>query len=111
MERLVLEHGTNFWRLGMSTSVKSKAKFQRAYVPSTALAKSVSFDDEMMHVTFTDGRILSVPLAWFPILRKATPKQRAQYEIGGGGVSLHWPKIDEDLSIAGLMAGVDWRSA
>ncbi len=94
----------------MSTSGKKKAKFQRAFVPTTALAKSVKFDDEMMHVTFLDGRVLSVPLMWFPILRNATRKQRQNYEIGGRGVSLHWPELDEDLSIAGLMAGVDTRA-
>jgi hypothetical protein len=54
---------------------------------------------------------LCVPLAWFPVLHAATPEQRARYEIGGGGVGLHWPDLDEDLSIAGLMAGVDWQSA
>jgi hypothetical protein len=95
----------------MSTSVNSGIKGQRAYVPTTALAKSVVFDEAMMSVAFTDGRILSVPLAWFPVLRDATPEQRLRYEIGGGGVGLHWPDLDEDLSIAGLMAGVDWRSA
>ena len=83
----------------------------RAYVPVTALAKSVEFDDAMMQVVFTDGRVLGVPLAWFPVLRQATSEQRARYEIGGGGISLHWPDLDEDLSVAGLMAGVDWRSA
>jgi len=88
-----------------------QAKPRRAYVPVTALAKRVNFEDEMMEVTFTDGRILSVPLVWFPVLRKATSKQRARYEIGGGGTSLHWPDLDEDLSVAGLMAGVDWSSA
>jgi Protein of unknown function (DUF2442) len=88
-----------------------RPKFQRAYVPVSALAKAVECDHEMLRVTFTDGRVLSVPLAWFPVLRKATPEQRARCEIGGGGVSLHWPELDEDLSIAGLMAGVDWRSA
>jgi hypothetical protein len=82
-----------------------------AYVPVTALAKAVEFDDDMMHVRFTDGRVLSVPLAWFPVLRRATPQQRKKYKIGGSGISLHWPNLDEDLSIAGLMAGVDWRSA
>jgi len=51
-----------------------------------------------------------VPLLWFPVLSKATAEQRARYEIGGGGISLHWPDLDEDLSIAGLMAGMDWRS-
>jgi hypothetical protein len=78
-------------------------------VPTTALAKQVDFDDISMRVTFTDGRVLSVPLHWFPLLRDATPQQRANCEIGGG-VSLLWPEIDEDLSIAGLMAGVDRNS-
>lgn len=91
----------------MSTSNDPKARFQRSFVPAMALAKCVDFDDVTMRVTFTDGRVLSVPLSWSPLLRNATPEQRAKYEIGGGGVSLHWPDIDEDLSIAGLMAGVD----
>jgi hypothetical protein len=80
-------------------------------VPTTALAKHVEFEDEMMRVTLTDGRELGVPLVWFPALLEATPEQRARYEIGGGGISLHWPELDEDLSMAGLMAGVDTRSA
>jgi hypothetical protein len=91
----------------MSTSAKNQTKWRRSFVPTTALAKSVDFDETMMRVTFTDGRVLGVPLAWFPALREATPEQRARYEIGGGGVGLHWPDLDEDLSIAGLMAGVD----
>jgi hypothetical protein len=89
----------------------SKTKFRPAYVPTTALAKTLSFDSEMMHVTLTDGRIISVPIRWFPLLREATLEQREKYEIGGGGISIHWPEIDEDLSVAGLMAGVDWRAA
>jgi hypothetical protein len=94
----------------MSTLVKDKTKFRRAYVPTVALAKAVECDSEMMHVTLTDGRTISVPLIWFPLLHDATPEQRAQYEIGGGGVSLHWPDIDEDLSVANLLAGGDWQS-
>ena len=96
----------------MNTLVKEKPslKFRRAYVPATALAKSVSFDSEMMHVSLTDGRIISVPLIWFPLLHEANPEQREVYEIGGGGVSLHWPEVDEDLSVANLLAGVDRRS-
>ena len=90
---------------------RGQPPFQRSYVPTTALAKAVAFDDAMMHVTFTDGRVLAVPLAWFPVLHRATPEQRARYEIGGGGIRLHWPQLDEDLSIAGLMAGVDSRSS
>jgi hypothetical protein len=55
--------------------------------------------------------IISVPIIWFPILNAATPEQRKQYEIGGGGISLHWEEIDEDLSVANLMAGADFQSA
>ena len=95
----------------MSTSAPSPARRQRAYVPTEALARSVSFDDDMMHVRFTDGRILSVPLIWFPVLHQAAPELRVQVKIHAGGRSLHWPDLDEDLSIAGLMAGVDWQAA
>jgi hypothetical protein len=95
----------------MSTLVSSEAKSARAFVPTTALAKSVSFDDEMMHVTLTDGRRISAPIIWFPLLAKATPDQRAKYEIGGGGTSLHWPELDEDLSVAGLLSGANWEDA
>jgi hypothetical protein len=94
----------------MSTLVKDRPKFRRAYVPTTALAQTVEFDDDMMCVFLSDGRIISVPIIWFPLLHKATPEQRERYEIGGGGVSLHWPEIDEDLSVANLLAGADWRS-
>jgi hypothetical protein len=64
-----------------------------------------------MYVDLTDGRILGVPLIWFPILHTATAEQRAHYEIGTGGRSLHWPELDEDLSVGQLLAGVDWRAA
>jgi hypothetical protein len=79
-------------------------------VPTSALAKSVALDDLMMHVTLLDGRVIGVPIVWFPLLRNATPEQRTKYEIGGGGISLHWEEIDEDISIAGLMAGADMTS-
>jgi hypothetical protein len=99
----------------MSTPVesqsKSRVKFRRAYRPTTALAKSVRFRDEMMEVQLTDGRIISAPIIWFPLLHEATAEQREHYEIGGGGVSLHWPEIDEDISIAGLLAGADLQSS
>ena len=81
-----------------------------AYLPTTALADAVECAEEAMQVFLTDGRILTVPLLWFPRLFTATPEQRAKAEIGGGGISLHWPEIDEDLSVANLMAGGDWRS-
>jgi hypothetical protein len=99
----------------MSTSVegqvKRRPKIRRAYRPTTVLAKAVKFENEMIQVFLTDGRIIRAPLIWFPLLHEATPEQREHYEIGGGGVSLHWPEIDEDLSVAGLMAGADQQSA
>jgi hypothetical protein len=94
----------------MSTSVNPSKAEHRAYVPTSALAKSVEFDDSMMHVSLMDGRVISTPLTWFPLLNAASPQQREKCEISGGGVSLHWPEIDEDLSVAGLMAGADMRS-
>ena len=103
----------------MSTSARkpkgqpkgSRPAQSRSFVPTCALAQTVEFDDTMMQVSLTDGRVLSVPLIWFPILQAATPQQRTRWEIGGGGISLHWPELDEDLSIAGLLAGADSRSA
>ncbi len=96
--------------MSISVEAGTSKRIRRSYFPTTALAKSVEFDEVMMHVLLMDGRIISVPLMWFPLLREATPEQRGHYEIGGGGISLHWPDIDEDLSIAGLMAGADSRS-
>jgi Protein of unknown function (DUF2442) len=96
----------------MTTSATdSKGRARQAYVPTSALAKSVEFTEDMMQVFMTDGRVLGVPLIWFPKLHAATPEQRAHYRIGAGGRGLHWPDLDEDLSIAGLMAGVDQQSA
>jgi hypothetical protein len=95
----------------MNSSIRNEAKSQRAFVPKTALAKSVDFDEDTMHVLLTDGRRISVPITWFPLLLKASPEQRTKCEIGGGGTSLHWPELDEDLSVAGLMAGADLESS
>jgi hypothetical protein len=66
-------------------------------------ATKVSFDDDTMWVDLTDGRTLGVPLAWFPRLLHATPAQRKEVEISRTG--LHWENLDEDISIAGLLAG------
>ncbi len=64
---------------------------------------AVRFDDDSFWVDLEDGRTLGVPLAWFPRLLHATPDQRAQVEMSRSG--LHWEEIDEDISIAGLLAG------
>jgi hypothetical protein len=66
-------------------------------------ATAVRFDEHNMWVELTDGRTLGVPLAWFPRLLRATPAQREQVELSR--VGLHWEDLDEDISIAGLLAG------
>jgi len=61
-------------------------------------------EDELM-VVLTDGRRLAVPIAWFPRLMNATEPQRQNFELLGDGLGIHWPEIDEDLSVAGLLRG------
>jgi hypothetical protein len=66
-------------------------------------ATTVRFDEHTMWVDLTDGRTLGVPLAWFPRLLRASPEARARVEISR--IGLHWEELDEDISIAGLLAG------
>jgi len=68
-------------------------------------AKSIRFDEDTMWVDLSDGRSLGVPLAWFPRLLHATPAQRADCYISYSGSGLHWESLDEDISVAGLLAG------
>ena len=68
-----------------------------------ALAKTVWFDKDMMHVVLMDGREISVPLEWFPRLRAAKESQRKKWRLIGNGVGLHWADIDEDISITALL--------
>ena len=89
----------------MITSPNQDSSFTRPYRPTTALAQAVTFDDITMHVQLIDGRTVSVPLLWFPRLLAAQPKQRQRVEIGAGGRGLHWDELDENLSVAGLLAG------
>ena len=91
--------------------VANREMITGVFVPTSAVAKSVEFDEEMMHVSLIDGRIISVPIAWFSKLNGASDKQRENCEISPAGIGIHWPDLDEDLSVAGLMAGVDLVSA
>jgi hypothetical protein len=63
---------------------------------------NVEFDDDTMWVELSDGRMLGVPLAWFPRLFDATPEQRERAELSR--VGLHWEDLDEDISVEGLLA-------
>ena len=64
----------------------------------------VSLDDSLS-VRLKDGRTISTPLAWYPRLLHATPEQRRNWRIAGGGYGIHWPDIDEDISTEGLLRG------
>ena len=71
--------------------------------PSFVKATSVRFDEDNMWIELSDGRTLGVPLAWFPRLLHATCQQREAYRLSTRG--LHWEALDEDISVAGLLAG------
>lgn len=77
----------------MSTS---KPKFDASVV-------HVQVDDNLLHVVMADGRELAVPVAWFPRLRDATADQRGRWRLIGRGHGIHWPEIDEDISVEGLL--------
>ncbi len=65
----------------------------------------VRFEAERLIVDLMDGRTIAVPLAWYPRLLDATEDQRAVWERAGAGYGIHWPQIDEDLSVEGLLRG------
>ena len=68
-------------------------------------AMHVVVEDARLVVDLMDGRTIAVPLAWYPRLANATPKQRNHWQLAGGGYGIHWPDIDEDLSTEGLLRG------
>jgi hypothetical protein len=73
-------------------------------------AKCVRFEEDNMWVELADGRTLGVPLAYFPRLLNATPQQRNQFIISGGGSGLHWEQLDEDICVKSLLLGVGDRA-
>jgi hypothetical protein len=72
-------------------------------VERTPLATDVVFTQDELIVSLVDGRRVAVPLAWFPRLTKATQIELQNYELLGDGEGIHWPDLDEDLSVAGLL--------
>ena len=65
----------------------------------------VEFTDDALSVALMDGRVITVPLVWYPRLLSATEAERSNWRISGGGYGIHWPDIDEDLSTEGLLRG------
>ncbi len=70
-----------------------------------ARARQVSVTEEALTVDLMDGRTITVPLAWYPRLWHGTVKERNHIEVVGDGAYIHWPDLDEDLTVAGLLAG------
>jgi hypothetical protein len=83
---------------GMSTVVNTEARIQ-----------SVSVTDDAISAQLVDGRMISVPLAWSWRLSEATPEQRSRFEIIGSGSGIHWPEVDEDISVEGMLHGIPAR--
>ena len=75
------------------------------------LATEVETSEDELTVSLADGRRISVPLAWFPRLLNATADERIQFRLIGGGEGIHWPCVDEDISVAGLLRGFRPRAA
>lgn len=68
-------------------------------------AVAVTVTDDALVVSLDDGRTLSTPLAWYPRLLHGTSLERANVELIAAGEGLHWPELDEDLSVEGILAG------
>ena len=65
----------------------------------------VMVTDDTVSVDLEDGRTISVPIGWYPRLAHGTPAERANFEISGAGYGIHWPDLDEDLGVEGLVLG------
>lgn len=70
-----------------------------------ARAKRLSISEEALTVDLVDGRTIIVPLVWYPRLWNGTAEERRHFEVFGDGTYIHWPDLDEDLTVAGLLAG------
>ena len=71
----------------------------------TLRARSVRVTDDAVVVDLVDGRTISTPLAWYPRLVHGNAAERAKFELIGNGEGIHWPDLDEDLSVEGMLAG------
>jgi len=66
---------------------------------------NVTVSEDTLSVDLEDGRTVSVPIGWYPRLAYGTPEERANFQIGGAGYGIHWPDLDEDIGVKGLLAG------
>jgi hypothetical protein len=87
---------SSYGERGMSTSPSELG---------AALAQHVAVTDDTLVVDLVDGRTVSVPIAWYPRLAHGTPSERNNWRLIGRGEGIHWPDLDEDVSVVGLLAG------
>jgi hypothetical protein len=66
---------------------------------------NVIINDDTLSVDLEDGRTISVPIGWYPRLAYGTPAERAHFQISGAGYGIHWPELDEDIGVEGLLLG------
>lgn len=74
-------------------------------IPALPRIVDVTITDDTLSADLEDGRTISVPIGWYPRLAYATPAERASFQIGGAGYAIHWPDLDEDLGVEGLLLG------
>ncbi len=73
--------------------------------PREVLAQSVSATEDTLTVELRDGRTVSVPIAWYPRLSHGSDSERSDWRLIGEGLGIHWPQLDEDISVEGLLLG------
>jgi len=76
-----------------------------AFEYGSVLAQAVQVTDDALTVQLSDGRSISAPLVWYPRLLHGTESERNKWEFNGGGTGIHWPDVDEDISVEGLILG------
>src|SRR5437667_12798994 len=85
-----------YWRLGMSTLCSDR---------ETLRTRRVTLTDDAVSIALVGCRTISPPIAWYPRLPHGSTAERAKFELIGNGEGIHWPDLDEDLSIEGMLAG------
>ena len=76
-----------------------------AVAVSLARVSQVTVTDDTLSVDLEDGRTIAVPIGWYPRLAHGTPAERANHQVSGAGYGIHWPDLDEDIGVEGLLLG------
>ncbi|MBI4310535.1 MAG: DUF2442 domain-containing protein [Chloroflexi bacterium] len=76
-----------------------------AVLPSLGRVLNVTVSDDTLSVDLEDGRTIAVPIGWYPRLAHGSPAERARFQISGAGYGIHWPDLDEDIGVEGLLLG------